>query len=253
MRTLSIMLLWCCCFAACGEIEAGGFFRRVPEVGEWARYDMRFKRIEDRRTPEGESFVSREVVGNLILKCVGETNIDQHRCLWLEASFEGSDEEGESGSLIVKVLVPADQIVGADLADHVVQGWIRELDSDVESIQLDHDEFSRGETWFAMLLAFSSSAETAGRRHLRTLTIDGVEVELSHCESGSFAEHEFLDAHLSGEATWWPSDDYAFGVAAVELTWREVRIPSERATEMKFWLELVATGTDAVSDLPDHN
>lgn len=253
MRTQLLAIVAGLSLFAALDCQAGGFFRRVPEVGEWARYDMRFKRIEDRTVPEGEPFVSREVVGNLVLKCVAEADIDGHRCLWLEAAFDGSDEEQERGSLIVKILVPVDQLVETDVADHVVRGWIQELDSDVESLRFDNNEFNRGETWFAMLLAFSSSAETAGRRRTRTLTIHGVEVELSHCESGSFAEREFDDARLSGEATWWPSDEYAFGVAAAELTWREVRIPSERATEMEFWLELVATGTDAESDLPEYN
>jgi hypothetical protein len=254
MRTLSIMLLWCgCCTAACGEIDAGGFFRRVPEVGEWARYDLTIDIVFPAK-PDDDEFDVPAMVGGLTLKCVGEEAIEEVRHLWLEARMNIADPDGTEHVTAVKVLVPANEIAGSDLTAHAVRAWCVADKEQVLSMDVAGAASLEDPAALTVLIAFPASGVSSGRRETRTMTIDGEEVRLTAYELGDLPNRSGDDGDMSGEAVWWPGAEYAFGIAAAELRWTVTTpAPEEMTVQFTSRMNLVATGTDAVSELPDHN
>jgi hypothetical protein len=104
------------------------------------------------------------------------------------------------------------------------------------------------------MMLFGGSNPVAGQQAERTVVVNDVEVELDHLETGSASGHEFVDMSVNLAATWWPHEDLAFGIASADLVWTMTyanEILGDAQTDARF--DLVATGTDAVSDLPDHN
>jgi hypothetical protein len=258
MKTLNILLIG---FLGCGNIsEAGGFFRRVPEVGEWARYDLVMVVLVTYPDENSPAPNFPEFTGTLTLKCVGEETINDVRHLWIESRLEfwsSDDIESDGSWMILKLLVPADHVTDRDLAPHVVRGWTHFISAEgVSEWNPSIPNLQEDPLHLVMLLSFPVGEEEVSREQNKTLTIDGEEVPLTRIETSPLAERDFEDshAHFSGEATWWPSDDHAFGIAAAEQLWNmDTQEPFAVLAEWGMQMDLVETGTDAVSDLPQNN
>jgi hypothetical protein len=250
----------CACLAASAfatsTCHADGFFRRVPQVGEWALYDVVMEySANDKLGDESPKPDDLSVTGSLALKCVGEEAIDGTPHLWIEIRFEMAEPGGSEHWMIVKALIPSDQLTEENVAEHIVRGWSERDDEDVYEIDLSAANFDDDASYFGRMLAFPEYDQSVGRRESRTLVVNGEEVQVAHSESGPLREQPIADeGQISGEATWWPSEPHAFGVAAAELRWI-FQESGQFASQMEVTIrmDLVETGIDAVSDLPDHN
>ncbi len=234
------------------QCEAGGFFRRVPEVGEWARYEMNF-RIKTSVGPKGPP-MTHETEGVFTLKCVGSEEIDNTRHLWIECRFDYAPPEGEAFGTIYKILIPEDQILGGELTSENTRGWTAPVDSEPQPLAFSSGASDKDSAAGTLMMLFGGSNPVAGQQAERTVVVNDVEVELDHLETGSASGHEFVDMSVNLAATWWPHEDLAFGIASADLVWTMTyanEILGDAQTDARF--DLVATGTDAVSDLPDHN
>src|SRR5687767_629176 len=122
MRSIGFALLCgLSALAAANDCFAGGFFRRVPEVGEWARYDYTTLFTHYIGKPYE---MSEEFKGSTLLKCVGEAVIDNQRHLWIECRHDGTLPDGSKYWGITKVLVPEDGLLSGMLTTENVRGWI---------------------------------------------------------------------------------------------------------------------------------
>jgi hypothetical protein len=237
--------------------QAGGYFQRVPEVGEWAQYEMTF--TEARKFEGDEDFSeSPELAITLTLKCVGEEVVDGERCLWIEDRLdvtppEDAGPDAEPRGFIIKMLVPEDHIVGSDLYDHFV--WGQWQGQEGVSIPLEHDvtTFGGDTPWTPILIALCATQDAAERSESITVTLDGTELEFDTAISGAFRDRELEDATLTGEADWWTSEDHAFGVVASRINWLQTPTGEGHVARVTAEARLTATGTDATSDLPDVN
>ncbi len=254
MEVVRRVVLCCLCVVGlAATCEADGFFRRVPEVGEWARYDLTMK-VAFPAKPDDAEFDVPAMVGSLTFRCVGEETIDDVRNLWLEARMDIADPDGTEHFTLIKLLVPADQIVEGDLTEHAVRAWCAGDQEEVRAMDLAGGALLEEPAAFAVLNAFPASRVAAGRREARTITIDGEDVQLAAYETGDLPSREFDDADISGDAIWWPSADHAFGIAAAELRWIVMTpAPEEMTMQYTSNMNLVETGTDAESELPDNN
>ncbi len=252
MEVVRHVVLCCICMVSFApKCEADGFFRRLPEVGEWARYE--FVMEVDATAQEELDLHQGEFAGSLTLKCVGDEMIDEVEHLWLEARIDLTDVEGADGWVTVKLLVPADQVVDGKINANIVRGWCVAAFEEPRPLILSDDDFIREPSALNMMNAFPDSHISAGRRAVRTLTVDGEEIPLAHCETGDLPQRDFLDTVLVGEATWWPSADHAFGIAAAELEWSSASTDLKEPYRFTSRMSLVEYGVDAESDLPEHN
>lgn len=252
MEVVRGVVLCCCCVVGlAATCEASGFFRRLPEVGEWARYELVMSaHIHSKAAGQG---VAPQFAGSLTLRCVGEETIDDIRHLWIEGQMDLT-EGGEEESTLLKVLVPADQLVDGEVQGHIVRGWCGENGADARALILDDDKFDQEPAAFALMHLFPDSRIAAGRRQARTVTVAGAEHELTHCELGDLPRHEIDHADMVGEAVWWPSADHAFGIAAAEMVWTVAMADDVNTTIIyTSQLSLSDTGRDAESELPEQN
>jgi hypothetical protein len=253
MEVVRRVVLCCACLLSLANVaEADGFFRRLPEVGEWAKYD--FAMEVSTASKDGQIEISEAAShGSLTLRCVGEEMIDDVPHLWLEADFEVIDYEGGEHWAIAKVLVPADQIVEGRINAHIMRGWSAADTEEPRALILDGENFDREPSAFSLMIAFPDSHISAARRAAHTVTVSGEEVELAHCETGDVPRREFTEANLVGEATWWPSADLAFGIAAAEQVWTSTMPDQPEPILMTLRMDLAEFGTEAESDLLDNN
>lgn len=260
MRAFQFACLLCCAVGACSIVEAGGMFRRVPEVGEWVRFEHSMTAqlspmVFDKEVIESPA--SEAITGTLTLKCVGEEQIEDSRHLWIEFRWT-SDAEGISEQWVVgKVLVPETQIVEGDLMNHVVRGWSQSEGEDVAEFNPSTDEDGKGPGAFVAYMAFPNAHETIGGRQPKRLTINNEEVIVNRSMAGDVAPREFEDWSVEGDhVRCWLSPDHGFGVAAIEREYLFENAGSEEdvyRVEYEVTMSLVATGEDAESEFPEHN
>lgn len=256
MRTRTLTLSVAFTLLVASAASADGFFRRVPEVGEWARYELEiWGDISGKEDFDIQRAEELESSGELTLKCVGEETIDNVRHLWLEARLDVPDPGGTEHWMVYKALVPAEQVAGGDIIDHIVRGWVERDDVEgVNELVLDSNNLTEDPTIFGLMFAFPKCDRLAGRREDRTLTIGSEEVSLDHNETGTLVVRELEDVTISGETTWWPSEEHAFGIVSAEHRWRlDIHAAMGVRTAYTMQLDLAETGTDAASELPDHN
>jgi hypothetical protein len=253
MEVVRRVVLCCGCLLGLANVaRADGFFRRVPEVGEWARYDLVIE--VSTASKDGQIEIQEAAShGGLTLRCVGEETIDDVPHLWLEARFDLVDYEGSEHWAIAKVLVQADQIVEGGINAHIVRGWSAADTEEPRALILDGGKFDQEPSAFNLMIAFPDSHISAGQRAAHTVTVAGEEIELAHCETGDVPRREFAECNLVGEATWWPNGELAFGVAAAEQAWTSTMPDQPEPILMTLRMNLAETGTDAESDLPDNN
>jgi hypothetical protein len=232
--------------------EAGGFFRRAPEVGEWARYEIIYDMIAD---PEKPTLSSSRYTGTMLLKCVGEETIDERRHVWIEQCYEMNLSEKFTHHSISKVLVPEEELLQGTLTPDDVRGWNSSMKGKPEELTFSADnllEDGGGSTVrFLNAGAMPSTAEMSSR----TIVANGEEIELTYFENSPLPTREYEADVMTGEITIWPHDELAFGVASMDFVSLQTHVmeesTSETLNETRF--DLVETGTGAVSELPDYN
>lgn len=238
------------CLLASAPCAAGGYFRRVPEVGEWARYEWASVQTNNIGTVMEDTL---ETKGTRLLKCVGEETIDNERYLWIEHRIEDVAPSGAESWVVTKVLVPEDGIVECTLSAENLRGW--EWRDDGQGVNpFDFSTTASKDSAQVPDFLQSFSPATTGRMDELTLVVNGVEVQLSYVEDATLPTRETDNSSLDGTFESWPEDDFAFGVAStrytVFLTFNGKATPDTRFDIRE---DLVATGIDAVSELPDHN
>jgi hypothetical protein len=97
--------------------------------------------------------------------------------------------------------------------------------------------------------------EDSGSQQPMRLEIDGEEVHVSEYVTGDMPDLEFDEWEVEhGVASLWLDSDRGFGVAVIKQTHQLENKDGEGGrVEFSIVSILVATGTDAVSELPDHN
>jgi hypothetical protein len=238
MRNITCLSVFVCLLLTSAPCDAGGFFRSVPEVGEWARYDITQVHTSDFGKP---SEISEVLPGSMVVKCVGEEVIDERRCLWIETCTDMKLAAEIEFSAVSKVLVPADELPRGALTNNYIRGWQQEGQG--EPIELS----SSGD------LSAAAAASTA-RMLSRTIVVNDEEIELSYSETAPLPVREDENGIWRLEMTIWPHDDLAFGVASMDVVSNQLNIGEISSTTLnETRYDLVETGTGAVSDLPDHN
>ncbi len=251
MKAVPFACVLCCTIGWCSVSQAGGFFRRLPEVGEWARY---IRSIESTFTSTLAGTVESSSDSELTLKCVGEVETSGKNHLWIEARLDHADESWA----VVKLLVPEDQVVDGDLIDNAVVIWVASKNYEPYKAPVDWDSLQRDPCVNALLIMIPWTPDTVEQEQERMLTINNGDVQLTHVEIGDLTDRLIDDGiagmeTATGTVTWWPSDEHSFGIVAADMVWRiQEQGPDKARIESRFQLELAATGTDAVSDLPDN-
>lgn len=240
MRIAHHALSLCCLFLASVPCEAGEFFRRVPEVGEWARYEIVLENTSQLGKPLE---TSRVTPGTLVVKCVGEESIDDRRHLWIESCYEMKIETDMEFNSIHKLLVPEDELLHGTPIEIAVRGWQSHMKREPVEMTFSADDLSE-----------DTGGATTARMSSRTIVFHDEEIELTYSETTPLPTREDESGIFSGEMTIWPHDELAFGVASMDVVSRQIHV-EDRTVEVlnEYRYDLVATGTDAVSELPDHN
>jgi hypothetical protein len=251
MRSITWLLLAASTFCSSTTCDAGGFFRRVPEVGEWARYEAH---IEVKESYGKSSTRTSLFEGTFTIKCVGEEVIDDRRQLWIECREDYVLDNGRPYRTVIKLLVPEEGIVDGSIAADDVRGWYGWVAEKPSTIRFSTGSWTKdtGSWWLTTL--FGDPPCTGTQLEPRTVTVNENEVELDRSETRPIPPPDFVDATYDGHTTYWLSDDLAFGVASADAVWLvryENTYVTEKHGDTRF--DLVATGTDAESDLPDHN
>lgn len=253
MRTVTCLLVIACMFLAATSAEAGGLFRRVPEVGEWAAFDWSL-RGEDVNS-RGQK-ATHEFDATLTVKCVGEETVDGRRYLWIECLFEAPEYEGVRDRKIFKTLVPESVLADRESTLDDVRGWAPNFVSGREPLEFSAADGEVGALRTMTEILLGDGEQGDAEQVERTIEVDGQEHVLTRFESGPVPlPHEPENENITKtvEGTWWLSEDLAFGVAALEITVLQVNRERESEEHGEIRFELIATGTGAVSDLPDHN
>ncbi len=231
--------------------EAGGLFRRVPEVGEWAKFDWSLKREAfTSGSPDG----THELNGTYTIKCVGEEMVEGRRHLWIEIRHEILLEERDPFWSIHKARVPEDMLVDGEFSLDGMRGWRLASHPGGEPVEFSAPASDTDDVLRTMTYVLAGRGEPADSEPgERTIEVEGQEHVLTRFESGLLPQPENEDVTVTVEGMWWLSEDLAFGVAAVEFTGLHVfhSRHSEWHQEVRF--NLTATGDDAISELPDHN
>jgi hypothetical protein len=249
MRT-SVLLIVCLMLTA--TADAGGLFRRVPEVGEWATFEMNSKTEFIRPGSRGSTI---ELDGTFTVRCVGEETVEDRRHLWIEWEVEAPvPEEGVTFRKIWKALVPENVLTDDDPSLDGIRGWApnpTQGRGPVEFSAPDGDLAALNNLAYVLL-----GGGEPGDSAQRTIEVNGQEHVLTQSESGPVPQPYAIENEIvtsTSEGTWWVSEDLAFGVAVIEMTASSVNHEDEREMHMEMRFDLVETGTGAVSDLPDHN
>jgi hypothetical protein len=224
----------------------------VPEVGEWARYEITQHFIPD----PGKRPESFEVIpGSLRVQCVGEETIEDQRHLWIELRWDMQPAEKFEATFISKVLVPEDELLLGELSAEDIRGWQQEDKSTPRELTFSADDLIEDSGGNMVRFLNAGALASTGQMSTRTITVNQEEFELTYAEHSLLPVLEYESNIMSGEITIWPADDLAFGVASMDFaslqTYVADSMPTETLNETRF--DLVETGTGAVSDLPDHN
>lgn len=247
MRTFVLTVIAGITLCGSRTCDAGGFFRRLPEVGEWARYETHHFRTHS--NAPGDIV---DLDGTTTLKCVGEEIVDQERYFWIEKFVELPRHDGIMHTATLKMLVPADQMIDGNLVEYEMRGWLGGGDSDTRPVVFSTASHIADKGFNFRMTFFPGTEPTETQESKRTVVVDEVEWQLPTSESHPIVSRSYDDGMtVFHSATYWPHDELAFGVAAAELHWTHRRPDYDVDTIVRY--ELVATGTDAVSDLPDHN
>lgn len=255
MRNVACLSMSVCMLLASASCEAGGFFRCVPEVGEWASYDMTIT-IKTAFDKQPQPQIT-EFEGVYTLKCVGEEVIEDRRFLWIECRSENTPTAGAGVAFTcdMKMLVPEDEIVVGGIPADEVRGWMRSDDADPQPLQFAAGASGNKNTgWWSLMMWFGNDNTTETEQGERLVVVAENEVQLESYEKWPIPDAHFTDTTFDGYMNWWLNDDLAFGVASMDYLYTVRHVDTDTSeTHLDARFDLVATGTDAASELPDHN
>ncbi len=267
---LRLVTLAFLCSTLCIDSHAGGMIRRVPEVGEYARYAM--IRISDTGGEAG----ARESVGQLTIKCVGSEVVDGNPCRWMEIEAVGFSSNQPS-RLIAKVLMSVDVESLQSSEGGLIRGWARYRDGTApvsfdiadpvpnESPARDVIRMVNG----FIEVVFYGAPDEAPVEAATAIEIAGETREFTSAFSGTRSTESEVEVR-EGErtirtapsrrdtvSTWWPDEEVAFGVAVKASQSRTVTMDGDRILQdgvgSLFRYELAEFGTGATSDLQYYN
>ena len=173
---------------------------------------------------------------------------DGERCRWIEikSAFTQGDREGTS---VTKLLIPEKHLgAGKEPLDHVVRGWIKNLDEEALRYAAEH----RG-----LIRAFFLPGElTDAGKHAekRTVALNEEQLVIEEAIRGRLENISQGAPGMKADVTHfiWRHEKAPFGVAAVR---QEIEIKRDEAVMARHRIELefFVRGTNAKSDLPEHN
>jgi hypothetical protein len=246
---------------------AGGLIRRIPEVGEYAKFSYQV-------TPDPLKPGKLAWEGEMILRCVGAADIDGRRHLWIEIeesrqTFDAMHIELLStSSHITKLLVAEETLLSNDC--EIARGWVRFSEDEPREVAGGLASELVSGALYGMVRedvrrTFIGYDDEEAIEAPIEITIAGEMRELTTAVAGTRTStrtepREEYVATLKRDwaSIWWLEDDLAFGVAAwgCTITGTEGvlgRMRPDRPWAMTQRYQLVEFGTGAVSGLPDHN
>jgi hypothetical protein len=242
-----------CLLASATGSEAGGLFRRVPEVGEWAAFDWSLTREAfSSGSPDG----TIELTGTYTVTCVGEELVEGRRHLWIEIRHEIHPEERDPFWSIHKARVPEDMLVEAEFSLDGMRGWRLASRPGGEPVEFSAPDSDTDDVLRTLTYVLLGDGESDSEADERPIEVDGQEHVLTRSESGRLSlpdEFQSEEVTVTVDGTWWLSEDLAFGVPAAEFTGLHVFHARQSEWHQVMRFDLVATGGDAISELPDHH
>jgi hypothetical protein len=234
---------------------ADGFFRRVPEVGEFAVYDAVLVIVFNQGD---EPIEIPEYSGTPTLQCVEKTQIDGADFYWIEVLLDLTSPT-ERLATTCKLLIAAADLVDGDPIANFARGWEQESGA-AEPVPLTAESMQDSTSPAPLILRAvfrGSEGESETLEQAQTAAINGNEVRIESAEHGDFAQYELSytptpggKIPFSGWGTWWLHEDAGFGVAAAEQLWT-TETHADVSIEYALQFSLKETGVDAVSALPD--
>ena len=223
---------------------AGGLIEKLPPDGAWAKYSLEWKRA----TPEGE--IKQLRVGELFVSSVGVEEVAGDRCRWIEIRHF-VEADGAKRASVLKMLIPEKNLIaGLNPLGNVVRAWNRHA-IDVVPQEIKELKGEQARPIRALTdMFFGSPAEVST---LNDETIENEKLGKVVCP-GIAAHYVLKRGHLESIFDYEVRvhDKAPFGVvtfssASIHKEAGVVRIPSNQTI-----LKLIDSGTDAKSELPDH-
>jgi len=223
--------------------RADGLIVRLPKDGAWAEFDThQVKSLADRNTG-GKLIEDLSTDSSLRVSSVGGITVKGKTCRWIEFKLQEA-HDGVDRSIICKALIPEEALKkGEDPAGHIVRGWVKVYDKAPQRIE-DVDR---------LILQMLLSSPLRDRKDLDSKVVD--------CKAG-----QLKCAGLSGTTAWKDQagrefkttheirlhDKSPFGVAAWDS---QTAMDDQVAARMTITMTstLVESGTNATSELPNHN
>ncbi len=226
-----------------GVVRADGLIVQLPKDGAWATFDMhQVKSLVDRYTG-GTLIEDSSSDCSLRVSSVGQAVVEGKPCRWVEFKILET-LDGKMQSIIFKALIPEEHLKrGGDPEVHIVRGWAKAYDKPIVPIK-DVDKGPLG-----LLL----SGPLQDSKKLDSKVID--------CKAGKLN----CDG-LSGTTAWKDQAGRKF------QTTHEIRLHDKSPFGVAFWdsrtemddqvaarmtIKMTSTfsesGTNAKSELPDHN
>jgi hypothetical protein len=221
-------------------VRADGLISSLPEDGAFCRFRLT-TRVEAGRS--GTDFS-----GSLTVASVGKTSEDGEACRWIEIK-SAFTQGGREGTSIIKLLIPEEHLgTGKKPLDHVVRGWIKNLDEEPLRYAAEH----RG---LIQVFFLPGALRDAGKHaEKRTVTLDEEQLVIEEAMTGKHANIPQGAPGMEADATYfiWRHEKAPFGVAAVR---QEIELKRNEAVmaRHRIELEIVATGTGAESELPQYD
>jgi hypothetical protein len=107
--------------------SADGLIYQLPSDGTSVRY-----KTEVVYSPNGQE---RTLKGSLTISSVGQANVDNEKCRWIEFKNVMTTEQGER-ILIAKCLIPEKDLgKGKSPGEHMIRGWIKLGDRDAQEFK----------------------------------------------------------------------------------------------------------------------
>src|SRR5262249_8257469 len=123
-------LLWATVSGVCLLVpragRAEGLLYQLPEDGSWVRFDVQYTFKVSGMEKAGLG------TGTITMASVGKARVGSEPCRWIEFKMQLKDS-GKEHTLIRKLLIPEKYLKkGENPTEHVVRGWAKFNDEDVE-------------------------------------------------------------------------------------------------------------------------
>lgn len=242
IRSIVVVTLIAFVATSPGTARAEGLVLQLPKEGAWAQFEMiQVKGLVDSNS--GKTLIEdRTTQATLRISSVGSATVEKKSCRWIELKLE--EPMGDSiSTIILKLLIPDDHLKkGGDPAGNIMQGWVKGGDKPVRPIG-DGDSIP-----VRMLVAGPEEKLTK------------LDPKVVECKAGKLK----CDG-LSGTSTWKDDNERNFNTT-YELRlhrkspfgvawWKSESDVVDKGARMtiKATSSLIESGTDATSELPDHN